>query len=127
MTNVLLCYLQQQNWYRVISLLSSSKKQRGLREIADLLDLSVSGTRQLLLKLCKHGILKRTVSGQRTIYSLEDISNEPLFKQIFAKDSLKTNSSRVKISGQYSIAVFNWMQRTSLEFSEIKRNVSRPA
>lgn len=98
-----------------------SKKPRGLREIADISELSLAGVQDILRRLEKEGLVSSSMNkNKREFFILISKEEEKLFKQAIELDTKNKLLLRAeKISKKRKVAT-SWIDETHKSLRKIK-------
>lgn len=110
---------------RVLLCLLQNEQRRSLREIADLADLSVMGTRDILKRLEALGIVHSEREGNRTIFGLTlSVSERQTLRQLSSDLTTHRLRARAEELSKRSTMAVGWIDETLTVFqgSKAKRD-----
>ena len=116
-------FISTQTWFRVLNVLETLRRPGTLREIAELSEISLGGTSDVLRRLVAAKLVSKIAKGSRAVYALALAPEElRLVRQIAEQSSAAEIDQRAALLSTKSHSAIGWIEQTSAVIRDGKRS-----
>ena len=116
-------FISTQTWFRVLNVLETLRRPGTLREIAELSEISLGGTSDVLRRLVAAKLVTKIAKSSRAVYSLALAPEElRLIQQIAEQSTAAKIDHRATLLSTKSHSAIGWIEQTSAVIRDGKRS-----